>query len=137
MTFKNNISYCSYFRIGRVQTVSSINTENIRNEGEFFDAICRCDLDTLLLFKADANKTSSFGNWDFVRRCAKAVTSTGNIDVLKVVVNIFITESPKPSEIGEIFALETISSGRPSLVTGLLQHWAASRTPYVRLKNCI
>ena len=108
-----------------------MNPESIRNEGEFFDAICRCDLDLLVLFKADANKTSSFGNWEFVRRCAKAVTSTGNIDVLKVVVNIFVAESPKPSEIGEIFALETISSGRPSLVTGLLQHWAASRTPYV------
>ena len=65
------------------------------------------------------------------------MTSTGNIDVLKVVVNVFITESPKPSEIGEILALETISSGRPSLVTGLLQHWAASRTPYVSLKNHI
>ena len=88
-------------------------------------------MDTLVLFKADANKTSSFGNWDFVRRCAKAVTSTGNIDVLKVVVNIFCSESPKPSEIGEIFALETISAGRPILVVGLLQHWALSRTTYV------
>ena len=117
-------------RIGRIQTLTS-DPESISNEGEFFDAICRCDLQTLSEFRNDPSKTSSFVNFDFVRRCAKAVTSTGSIDVLKVVVNTFCGETVKPSEVGEIFALETIASGRSSMVTGVLHHWVVTRNPYV------
>ena len=114
------------FRIGRIQA-SSTDPDSIRNEGEFFDAICRCDLKTLSEFCDDRSKTSSFVNWEFVKRCAKAVTSSGSIDVLKVVVNTFCEESAKPSEVGEIFALETIASGRSSMVIGLLDHWVVTR----------
>ena len=119
-----------YCRIGRIQALSS-NPESIRNEGEFFDAICRCDLETLSEFSNDPSRTSSFVNWEFVKRCAKAVTSTGSIDVLKVVVSTFCRESAKPTEVGEIFALETIASGRSSMVVGLLHHWVVTRDPLV------
>ena len=122
------------FRLGRARAGGLIiDPEVARNEGEFFDAICRCDSETLSAFKDDRSKTSSFScdNWDFIKRCAKAVASTGNVDILKIVVNIFIGESAKPTEIGEIFALETIASGKPTMVTGLLQNWVVTRTHFV------
>ena len=128
---KRNI-YPFCFRIGRVQAVPA-SPECIRNEGEFFDAICSGDIKTLSRFRDDTTRTSSFtgDNWDFVKRCAKAVAFSGNIDVLKVVINTFVGESAKPPEIAEIFALETIASGRSAMVTGLLQHWAVTRNPLV------
>ena len=88
-------------------------------------------METLSEFSNDPSKTSSFVNWEFVKRCAKAVTSTGSIDVLKVVVNTCCGESAKPSEVGEIFALETIASGRSSMVVALLHHWGVTRNPLV------
>ena len=66
--------------------------ESARLEGEFYDAILRCDRQTVAAFKADPSKGVSFasGNWDFIRKCAKAVASTGNVDVLKGVVDVLI-----------------------------------------------
>ena len=127
------LNYYAFYRLGRLQSCGISNPECIRNESAFYDAICRCDLKTLSEFKDDTTKTSSFtsGNWEFIKRCAKAVSSTGNVDVMKLVSNIFVAESAKASEIGEIFALETIASGRSAMVTGLLQHWAVTRTPFV------
>ena len=72
-------------------------------------------------------------NWDFVKQCAKAAAGTGNVDVMKIVINIFMEKSSKPSEIGEIFSLETISTGKASMVTSLLQHWASTRSPFVSI----
>ena len=121
----------SLLRLGRARAGAlDIDPDIVRNELEFFDAICRHDSETISSFKEDSTKTSSFScdNWDFIKRCAKAVASTGNVDILKTVVNIFIGESAKPTEIGEIFALETISSGKPTMVTGLLQNWFITRT---------
>ena len=126
--------YILFFRLSRLQSsVISPSPEAARNEGEFYDAIYHCDNCTLSKFNDDPAKTSSFacGNWDFIKRCAKAVASTGNVETMKIVLNIFVGLSTKPDELGEIFALETISSGRPEMVTGLLQYWAITRNPFV------
>ena len=131
------IYYLYFYRLGRLHSTKPYNPECIRNEGLFYDAICHCDLKVLSEFKEDPTKTSSFTsvNWDFVKRCAKAVAATGNVDVMKIVTNVFLGESEKPTEIGEIFALETINSGRPAMVVGLLHHWSITRNPLVSFIN--
>ena len=123
-----------FSRLSRLQSsVISPSPEATRNESQFYDAISRCDDSTLSTFTDDPAKTSSFacGNWDFIKRCAKTVASTGNVETMKIVLNIFVGLSTKPDELGEIFALETIGSGRPEMVTALLQYWAITRNPFV------
>lgn len=104
------------------------NNELCRQENDFLDAIRRGDGDYIRSQKVDPSKNLSLvQNWDFVKRCAKLITSTGNLPVLKDTIEVLVEAAVKPIEIAEVFALETVAAKRVELTLGLLNHWTVLR----------
>ena len=121
-------------RLRQVQRSSgdALNPEYALNEADLHDAIHRQDLKNLKSFKEQDSKVLSLAeggtNWHFVKRCAKAAVATGNVDLMKIVIDIFFEKCAEASGIGKIFVLEMISVERTEMVTALLQHLVDMRT---------
>jgi len=106
------------------------NSEEVEKaEGDFCDAICRGDNDHIRSFSKEKAHVST--SWPFILKCAKLVASTGNLAILKDVVNALLEVAVKPYDIGEVFAIEAIAAQKSDLTVGLLQHWSIVRTQHI------
>lgn len=123
----------------RLQSGISMLTENSRTEREFFEAIQICDLSAISSFKNDEARSASLflvENWDFFKRCARAAAATSSHEVVINVMEIFLENSARPLEVGEIFALEAVAHGKRNLVSHILDFWLIHRNSFVSVASC-
>jgi len=98
--------------------------DDTKLEEDFIEAVRCADFETLERMAAEPVKVVTLSrNCNFVKKVAKEVVVAANSHVIKVVLGVFTDTNPKSFEVGEVFALEALESGRSDLVVCVLEFW--------------